>query len=212
MIAESKVAECKAQMLVDGKAAVLTLLWGRGALRHLSVLDPHDVAARVLGKQDVETGVFDAFDEGCLSVAMDYRDGLLRKPEGRNGSDLLNLDMLLRIVRRLQPPNTVLDFHRRFDSWNGFFENFVVDSGLDLRRENYRVLSLSQEIAADDGLDSRRLVPLWLSVCAGSGDAGPFNRTNLESALDGLRLLPQNEEKPASTSLELLGLAFWAAG
>ena len=211
MITESNVAEWKAQTLVDGKAAVLTLLWGRGALRHLSVLDPHDVAARVLGKQDVETGVFDAFDEGCLSVAMDYRDGLLRTPEGRNGSDLLNLDMLLRIVRRLQPPKTVLDFHRRFDSWNGFFENFVVDSGLDLHREYYRVLSLSQKIAADDGLDSRRLVPLWLSVCAGSGDAGPFNRTNLESALDGLRLLPQNEEKPASTSLELLGLAFWAA-
>ena len=211
MNTETKVAEWKAKLLVDGKAAVQALLCRSAGLGHLSAAEPHDVADRILGKQDVETGVFDAFDKGCLSLAEEYRAGFLLTPEAQNAADSIYLDTLLRIVRRLLPPLTVMDFHLRFESWNGFFENFVVDSGLDLRREYYRVLSLSQDIAADHGLDARRLVPLWLSVCAGSGDSGQFDISNLEVALDGLRLLPNDDKHPARTSPELLGLAFWAA-
>ena len=209
---ETKVAEWKAHILVDGKAAVQDLLGGSfAALGYQAAVEPHEVADRVLGNQDPETGIFDAFDEGCLSLAIDYRDQFVRETQCKSASGLLSLDMFLRVVRRMLPPKTVLDFHRGFDSWNGFFENFVLDSGLDLRREYYRVLSLSQNIATDHGLDPRRLVPLWLSVCAGSGDFGPFDRSNLEAALDGLRLLPRDEKHPASANPELLGLAFWAA-
>ena len=208
---ETQVAKWKACALQDGKAAVEALLWRTAELGRLSAAEPYDAAGDMLGNDDVESGVFDAFDEGCLSLAKEYRDGFLRTPEAKDWTGPLHLDMLLRIVRRLLLPKTILDFHRNFDSWNAFFENFVVDSGLDLRREYYRVLSLSQSIAVADGLHARRLVPLWLSVCAGSGDAGPFDRTNLEAALDGLRLLPQDEKHPAIANPELLGLAFWAA-
>ena len=207
----NRIEQWKAQMLVDGKAALQALLDGSSSLGHLSATEPYDVVDDVLGTNDVETGVLDAFDEGCLALAREYRDTYLHNASAKNPADPLDIDMLLRIIRRMLPPMTVADFHRRFVSWSGFFENFVVDEGLDLRREYYRVLSISQHIAADDGQDPRRLMPLWLSVCASCGDAGMYHISNLRIALNGLRLLPLEDAMLANANPELLGLAFWAA-
>ena len=75
MSMDTKAAEWKALILVDGKAAVQDLLGARfAALGYQAAVEPHEVAERVLGNQDPETGIFDAFDEGCLSLAIDYRD------------------------------------------------------------------------------------------------------------------------------------------
>lgn len=207
----NRIEEWKAQMLVDGKTALQALLNGTASLGHLAAAEPYDVVDDVLGPTDVEAGVLGAFDQGCLTLAQEYRDNFLRDERAGNPADLLKLDMLLRIIRRMLPPKTVVDFHRRFVSWSGFFENFVVDEGLDLRREYYRILSISQDIAEYDGLDPMRLVPLWLSVCAGSGVSGLYDPTNLRIGLDGLRLLPTENPIIANSNPELVGLAYWAA-
>jgi len=108
------------------------------------------------------------------------------------------------------PEQTVTDFHRRYVLWCGFFENFTVDRGLDLRREFFQVLALSQDVAAEHGLEPRRLMPLWLSVCAESGDTGRYDASYLRVALLGLRRLPLGSEFDANEDFALQGLARWA--
>ena len=203
--------EWKAHLLADGKAAVLALLDGTADLGIQSTAEPYDAVDVVLGKRDFETGVFDAFDEGCLSLAREYRDTSLLYSGSESRIDLLDLHMLLRVIQRMLPAKTLVDFHRHYARWSGFFENFVIDRGLDLRREYYCALSFSQELAANDGLEPRRLVPLWLSLCAGSGESGRYDLSYLDVALDGLRLMPSDKSKVARENLELQGLAFWAA-
>ena len=208
----TQFAEWKAHLIADGKAAVLALLDGTADLGFQSAAEPDDAIDNILGKQDFETGVFDAFDEGCLALAREYRDSPILIGGFESKPDLLDIDMLLKVVQRMMPPKTLFDFHRRYVSWNGFFENFVVDRGLDLRREYYRALSLSQDIATSEGMQPRRLMPLWLSLCAQSGDFGRYEPSYLHIALNGLLLLPRHDETAMSTNPELLGLAYWAAG
>ena len=206
------LAEWKAHLLADGKAAVLELLDGTAYLGPLSAAEPYDAVDAILGRRDIETGVFNAFDEGCLSLAREYLHSPLLEAGSEYRPDLLDIDMLLRVVQRMMPPKTLIDFHRRYASWNDFFENFVVDRGLDLLREYYRALAISQDIAMSDGMEPRRLMPLWLSVCSGCGDFGRYDPSYLYVALDGLLLLPPDDKHDSSTNPELLGLAYWAAG
>lgn len=106
-----------------------------------------------------------------------------------------------------------MDFHRHFDAWSVFFENFVVDEGLDLRREYFRTLAFSQHVTVDHGLEPRRLMPFWLSICAECGESGRYHPFYLRIAMIGLGRLPSppDGEIVANEDLALRGLACWAA-
>lgn len=198
------------QLKADGKGALRALLDGTASLGRLSAAEPEDAVHAVLGAEAPDSEVFYAFDRGCLALAEEFRATLLDQKGRTFRVELAKLDVLISIIRRLLPPETVVDFRRRFPFWNGFFENFVVDRGLDIRREYFRILALSQEVAANHGLDARQLMPLWLSVCAESGNSGRYDPSYLRVALLGLRRLPLGEEFSANEDFALQGLARWA--
>ena len=107
--------------------------------------------------------------------------------------------------------STVTDLHRRFAYWLRWAETLVYDRGLDLRREFYRTLALTQDIAAAAGLPPRWLLPLWLGACEEAGERGRFDDSYLTVGLVGLRRLPLGEEDSANEEAALHGLARWAA-
>ena len=197
-------------LLKDGRQALLDLLSGTASLGRLSASEPEDAASDMLGSLRPDTELVRSFDAACLAVLNEFRTGIL-KLEGSEFIVALNrLDTLVSIVRRLLPETTVLDFHQKFVIWNGFFENFVIDRGLDLRREYFRILALTQDTAESVGLAPRRLMPLWLSICAESGGSGLYDKSYLRVALLGLRRLPLCEEFSANEDFALHGLARWA--
>ena len=88
-----------------------------------------------------------------------------------------------------------------------------MDEGLDLRREYYLTLAFSQNIAAENGLEPRRLMAHWMSICAECGDAGRYDPFYIRDAIIELgRLpLPSGGTVVANEVLALQGLALWAA-
>lgn len=199
------------QLRTDGREALLALLSGRASLGRLSAAEPEDVVAAVLHGAEPDSDVMRSFDAGCLSVLQSFRSDLLRREGNAFVVGIKRLDTMLSIARRMLPPQTTVDLHRNFVLWNAFFDNFVIDRGLDLRREYFRLLALSQDIAEDHGLAPRRLMPLWLSICADSGTSGRYDQSYLRVAMIGLRGLPLGAEFSANEDFALQGLARWAA-
>ncbi len=210
MATPSALEKYKAQLRDDGKAALRALLNGTASLGRLSAAESEDAVDAILASEPRDSDVVRGFDRGCAELLEEFRSTLLQQ-EGRSFRiELAKLVTLVTIIRRLLPEQTVVDLDRRYVLWSGFFENFVVDRGLDLRREYFRILALSQDIAADHGLEPRRLMPLWLSVCAESGDSGRYDASYLRIALLGLRRLPLGDDFDANEDFALQGLARWA--
>lgn len=161
---------------VDGREAMLALLTGRASLGRLSAAEPEDAVAAVLHHAEPGSDLMRSFDRGCLSILQSFRSELLHREGNAFIVGIKRLETLLSIVRRMLPPETIVDLHRNFVLWNAFFDNFVIDSGLDLRREYCRTLALSQNIAEEHGLAPRRLMPLWLSICADSCASGGMSK------------------------------------
>lgn len=199
------------QLLTDGHEALLALLSGRASLGRLSAAEPEDAVAAVLHGAEPDSDLMRSFDAGCLSVLQSFRSDLLRREGNAFVVGIKRLDTMLSIVRRMLPPQTMVDLHRNFVLWNPFFDNFVIDRGLDLRREYSRLLALSQDVAEEHGLAPRRLMPLWLSICADSGTSGRYDLSYLRVAMIGLRGLPLGAEFSANEDFALQGLARWAA-
>lgn len=199
------------QLRTDGREALIALLSGRASLGRLSAAEPEDAIAAVLHEAAPDSDLMRSFDAGCLSVLKSFRSDLLRREGNAFVVGIKRLDTMLSILRRMLPPQTMVDLHRNFVIWNAFFDNFVIDRGLDLRREYSRLLALSQDIAEEHGLAPRRLMPLWLSICADSGASGRYDDSYLRVAMIGLRGLPLGEQFDANEDFALQGLARWAA-
>jgi tetratricopeptide (TPR) repeat protein len=199
------------QLRTDGREALLSLLSGRASLGRLSAAEPEDAVAAVLHGAEPDSDLMRSFDAACLDVLQSFRTELMRREGNAFTVGIKRLDTMLSIVRRILPPKTTVDFHRNFVLWNAFFENFVIDRGLDLRREYCRILAQSQDVAEEHGLAPRRLMPLWLSICADSGASGRYDQSYLRVAMIGLRGLPLGVEFSANEDFALQGLARWAA-
>ena len=205
--------EWKSWLRRDGKSALRAVLDGTAWLGHLTAAEPEIALCSLMREDRDESETARAFDSGCLSLVNEFRDTLFRKENADFDSRLLKLNDLIAIIRRLLPRRTIFDFHARFDSWSGFFENFVVDEGLDLRREYFRALAFSQHIAAEEGLGPQELMPLWMSICAECGDVGRYDSDYLRVAMIGIGRLPPIRcgEVVANEALAVQGLARWAA-
>jgi tetratricopeptide (TPR) repeat protein len=176
----------------------------------LTAAEPEDAVTAALFGLTADDPHVVALDEGCSAALEDYRLSLL----DRTGTDfqvgLSRLTKLMRIILRVKPPGTVTAFHRDYIKWNAFFENFVVDRGLDLRREYWRILAQTQDDVPHEARDPRRLMPLWLSVCREAGNGGLYDISYLRIALMGLRGLPLGDLS-SNVKFALQGLARWAA-
>ncbi len=107
----------------------------------------------------------------------------------------------------MEPPATVRDLHARYPFWFGAFETAVIDDGLDLRREYWRVLGLTQTAA---GTPRDRFLALWLDVCGEAGDRGRHRLDYLDVGLIGLRFLPPGPDGAANEEAVCHGFARWA--
>lgn len=210
MATAAPLEKWKAQLRDDGKAALAAILNGNASLGHLSAAEPEDAVDAILASEPRDSDVVRGLDRGCAELLEEFRSTLLQQDGRSFRIELAKLVTLVTIIRRLLPEQTVADLHRRYVLWSRFFENFVVDRGLDLRREYFRILALSQDVAADHGLEPRRLMPLWLSICAESGDAGRYDASYLRVALLGLRRLPLGDDFDANEDFALQGLVRWA--
>ncbi|GIK80554.1 MAG: hypothetical protein M5U07_04645 [Xanthobacteraceae bacterium] len=171
--------------------------------------EPSDAAATLLYGLASDDPAVKAFDQGTRDTLEQYRAATARHDrEQLNRLALAALD-LVTVVQRLAPRDTVIDLHRRFAYWNAWAETLVLDNGLDLRREYWRVLALTQDVAKEAGLAPRRLLPFWLDICGEAGRRGRYDESYLTVGLLGLRALPLGEEA-ANEEAALHGLARWA--
>jgi hypothetical protein len=173
----------------DGRKVIDDVLAGSAPLGRLSAAEPEDAIATLMRGSD--TATVDAFDRACLEALSDFRTSILSLKGPAFDVALSRLASLLAIVRRMKPSETVVDLHKNYVIWNAFFENFVIDRGLDLRREFLRILTLTQQEAEDIGLAPRRLMPLWLAICGESGGSGQYDESYLRV---GLRRLPLGKD------------------
>ncbi|MDF3063863.1 MAG: hypothetical protein K0S06_3972 [Microvirga sp.] len=198
-------------VVTDGREAIRRLLSGSAPLGHLSAAEPEDAVAALMQDVGRDEPAFEAFDRACLEALIEFRSSILALKRPPFDVALSRLASLVNIIRRMRPKQTVVDLHKNYVTWNAFFSNFVLDRGLDLRREFLRILTLTQHEAEAAGLAPRRLMPLWLSICSESGGTGLYDESYLRVALLGLRRLPLGEEFSSNEDFALQGLARWAA-
>ena len=173
--------------------------------------EPSDAAATLLFGLSAEDPAVRAFDQGTLQTLVRLRSltGAANK-EKRDRIALAALD-LITVVQRLAPRDTTIDLHRRFLYWNAWAETLVLDRGLDLRREYWRTLALTQDEAKGAGSTARRFLPFWLDICNEAGRRGRYDESYLTVGLIGLRSLPLVEDDDSSNEeAALFGLARWA--
>ena len=197
------------QLIAAPGGEVRALTEGTASIYPYGRAEPSDAAATVLFGLGPEDPAVKAFDQGTLEVLVQYRTATAHADrQERDRIALAALD-LMTVVRRVTPHNTIVDLHRRFAYWNTWAETLVVDRGLDLRREYWRALALTQDMAAEAGLSARRLLPFWLDMCGEAGRRGRYDESYLTIGLLGLRSLPLGEDA-ANEEAALHGLARWA--
>ena len=197
------------RLIADPVAQVRALAEGTASIHPYGRAEPSDAAATVLFGLGPDDPAVTAFDRGALEVLTQYRAATAGAQGAQRDRIALAAFHLMTVVKRLAPRNTVINLHRRFPFWNGWAETLIVDRALDLRREYSRALALTQDIAADAGLASRRLLPFWLDMCGEAGPHGRYDESYLTVGLLGLRSLPLGEEG-ANEEAALHGLARWA--
>jgi len=198
------------RLIAAPEAEVRALVEGTAEIHPFRRAEPSDAAATLLFGLGEDDPAVKAFDQGALQTLVQFRSltGKADRDE-RDRVALAALD-LLTVIQRLAPHDTVIDLHRRFPYWNAWAETLVLDRGLDLRREYWRILALTQEEAKSAGLAARRLLPFWLDICGESGRRGRYDESYLTVGLVGLRSLPLSNDDSANEEAALHGLARWA--
>lgn len=197
------------RLIAAPEAEVRALVEGTADIHPFGRAEPSDAAATLLFGLSGDDPASRAFDEGALAALETYRKTLPRVTGAQRDRIALAALDLMTVVQRLTPRNTVVDLHRRFSYWNNWAETLVIDQGFDLRREYWRALALTQDLAEETGLEGRRLLPFWLNICGEAGQRGAYDETYLNVGLLGLRRLPL-EEDGANEEAALHGLARWA--
>ncbi len=197
------------QLVAAPAVEVRALVEGTASIHPFGRAEPSDAAATLLFGLQQDDPAVEAFDRGVLETLRQYRTETARAEGARRDRIALAAIDLMTVVQRLTPKDTVIDLHRRFAYWNAWAETLVVDRGLDLRREYWRVLALTQDLAGEAGFEPRRLLPFWLDICGEAGTRGYYDDSYLTVGLLGLRSLPLGDEG-GNEEAALHGLARWA--
>jgi tetratricopeptide (TPR) repeat protein len=198
--------------LIDApEREVRALIEGTADVYPYTRAEPSDAIVSLLYGLPEDDPAVIAFDTGALAVLEAYRRNTPRTKDRKRGRLALCASSLVDAIQRQRPKETVIDLHRRFAYWLRWTETLVYDRGLDLRREFYRTLALTQDIAAAAGLPPRWRLPLWLGMCEEAGERGRFDDSYLTVGLVGLRRLPLGADDSANEEAALHGLARWTA-
>lgn len=193
----------------DPAGQLRALVDGLAAITPYERAEPDDAAAMVLGALATDDPARDDFDQGCLATL----EALRQESRQATAEDLpfvaLAQQRLLLVIRRLRPPATIADLHRRYVYWHDSLESCVIDHSLDPLREFWRLLALTQDQAPDHA--PRRLMALWLDACTQAGPYGRFDSSYLDVGLLGLRKLPIGGDIASNEEAVCHGLALWAA-
>ncbi|MBS0532416.1 MAG: hypothetical protein JSR72_00025 [Proteobacteria bacterium] len=198
------------RLIAAPAAEVRALAEGTANIHPYRRAEPSDAAAALLFGLGADDPAIKAFDQGTLETLAQFRAATGRSDRDEFSRIALAALELMTVVQRLAPRETVIDLHRRFLYWNAWAETLVLDRGLDLRREYWRALALTQDFAAEASLAPRRLLPFWLDICGEAGRRGRYDESYLTVGLLGLRSLPLGEEEAANEEAALHGLARWA--
>lgn len=193
----------------DPSGQVRALIDGLAAITPYERAEPGDAAAMLLGGLATGDPSLDDFDQGCQATLETLRQELRAADADDFPFVALTMQRLLQVIRRLCPAGTVADLHRRYLYWHDTLEACVVDRSLDPRREFWRLLALTQGHAPDHA--PRRLMALWLDICAQAGPYGRLDPSYLDVGLLGLRKLPIGGDIAANEEAVCHGLALWAA-
>lgn len=166
--------------------------------------EAQDAAATMMFGLPASDPAHAALDRGCLAVLGDLARDL--RGSNRIGRPALALHRLLGVVQRLRPAATARDLHGRYPFWFNTFETAILDRNLDLRREYWRTLALTQSF--DTG--GRRLLPLWQDICGEAGPAGRYDPSYLDVGELGIRKLPLGAEDSSNEEAMCHALARWA--
>jgi tetratricopeptide (TPR) repeat protein len=186
------------------------LLAGYAAVAPYGKAEPADAALPLLYGLDANDPARAAFDRACLDCLGLFRTRLAHAGGEDYAYEALLLDRLLAVIRRIRPERTVADLHGRYVYWFSMVETATIDDGLDCRREFWRVLALTQDMV-DGARDQRRLMPLWLELCAEAGPQGGYHSSYLDVGLLGLRRLPLGPSDASTEEAVCHGIARWAA-
>ena len=190
------------------EAGVRALVGGYADIPPYGRAEPADAAASLLFGLDEDDPARAAFDHGCQALLQALGDAIPPSDDTVYERYLASLDRLFAVIRRIRPPATVRRLHQNYIRWAGLAETAVVDRGLDLRREYWLVLALTQD---QRPAEPRRLMPLWLDLCAEAGSAGRYDETYLDVGLVGLRRLPLGADDDSNEEAVCHGIARWAA-
>jgi len=196
-------------LTADPAQEVRKLVAGTAHIHPYGRAEPSDAAATLLFDLEADDPAVLALDQGAIETLVGIRTATAQADSAEIDQLALSAFDLMKVIQRLTPPQTVVDLHRRFSYWNAWAETLVIDRGLDLRREYYRTLALTQNIAEEAGLGARRLLPFWLYICREAGTRGRYGESYLAVGLVGLRSLPLGDEG-GNEEASLHGLARWA--
>jgi tetratricopeptide (TPR) repeat protein len=189
------------------EAELRALIGGYADIAPFGRDEPADAAVSLLYGLPEDDPALLAFDTGCLALLETLRRAIVIADASVYERQVADFHRLLAVIRRVEPTDTVRDLHGRYAYWFHTVETSVVDAGLDLRREFWRLLALTQDAAAPP----RRYLALWLDICAESGLQGRFDATYLDVGLLGLRRLPLGDADASNEEAACHGIARWAA-
>jgi tetratricopeptide (TPR) repeat protein len=199
-----------AALIAAPESELRALVGGYADIPPYGRAEPADAAVSLLfGVPDDDLARV-AFDQGCRLLLESLRAAVLGAEAGLYERHLGTLDRLLAVIRRTRPRETSRDLHGRYAYWFRLVETAIVDRGLDLRREFWRVLALTQDVRSETAAP-RRFMTLWFELCAEAGPLGRYDDTYLDVGLIGLRRLPLSADDDSNEEAVCHGIARWAA-
>jgi len=189
---------------------VRALVTGVTSIPQFRAAEPSDTAATLLYGLHPDDPAVRAFDQGVLTTLSYLRASTDSHENEKRNLAAFAAQQLLTVIQRLAPHDTIIDLHCRFSDWNSWVSDWSSDNGLDLRREYWRTLALTQNKAVSCGLPARRLLPLWMEVCSEAGERGRYNDSYLLVGILGLLSLPLTNEDGSIEVACTQGLINWA--
>jgi hypothetical protein len=135
------------QLIAEPAAQVRALVEGTADIAPLGRAEPSDAAATLLFGLAADDPAAQAFDNGTLATLESYCETTPRLAGLEWDRTALAALDLMTVIQRCAPRETVANLHRRFVHWNNWAETLALDEGFDLRREYWRALALTQDIA-----------------------------------------------------------------
>lgn len=179
------VNDWRTYILSDPDSAVLDLARRKTYVSDWVMYEITNVVRIIFKDIKEDDQIMLAFDMACLRT-LDFLRKMFLVNQGRKIQlqAAVCTNVLLSIIRAIKPKLTVLNLHLEDVFWRQAFDSHVYDRCLDLRRDMWLTLAITQQVS---GVPSRHLENLFLTICEESGDFGSYPSYCLATGFVGLR-------------------------